>query len=96
MSNPFHVYKKAGVRPSDVATLLSVTRVTVSHWFNDHSQPHRILEKRVARLHKAVAEAVKLGKLPVSRDVPRSDRFSTIKRIIEETLHTLKLGSIDD
>lgn len=96
MSNQFHTYKKLGVRPSDVSNLLAVSRVTASLWFNDHAEPHRLIEKRVDRLHAAVASAAKLGHLPISNDVPRESRYAKLKQTIEEHLELLGLASIED
>lgn len=92
----FKIYRTAKVRVSDVSKLLQVSRVTASMWFNDHSQPHRLIEKRVEKLTLAVTAAVSAGDLPVSDDVPRAERFSKIKQVITAHLKKLSLGSIDE
>lgn len=90
MTINFDTFKRAELRPSDVAKLLSVSRVAASLWFNGHSQPHHLIVKRVDRLQQAVASALLSKELPVSKDVPRAKRSDEIHSVI--SLHLSKLG----
>lgn len=92
----FEQLKVAGVTPSVVAKLLNVSRVAASLWVNGHSKPHRLIERRVAKMLVAVKAAVDAKELPVSHDVPARDRSAETVRIIEATLDRLKLGSVSD
>ncbi len=49
------VYEKAGLKPSNVAKLLNLSRVAVSLWFNGHSAPHR------TPIHKVVCIEISFG-----------------------------------
>lgn len=90
----FEILKDAGLTPSTVARLLNVSRVAVSLWVNGHSQPHRLIERRVDRLLQAVESAVVAKDLPLSEDVPKKNRFAETSRIIYRHLESLKLGSV--
>ena len=70
----FDTAKAAKLQPHDLAKLLKVSRVTVSAWYNGHTNPHRLLADRVAKMLDAIAAAVKGGALPVPHDVPRRER----------------------
>lgn len=91
----FDQLKKAGVRATDVARLLQISRVAVSLWFNGHSNPHRLIAKRVDRLVRAVVSAESVGDLPL-RDVKRDDRYDALTRVIEKHLTGLGLAPINE
>ena len=82
----FETAKRVGIRPHDVAKMLDLNRVTVSMWFNGHSLPHRLLEKRVARLLDAVELAVQAGDLPGPPDLDRKERSLYAKRVLTDHL----------
>lgn len=90
------VFKKAGLAPSNVAKLLNLTRVTVSLWFNGHSVPHHLIERRVERLKAAVQSALKAGDLPLSDDVPRRNRHAEIAKVIHRHVDKMQLGSVGE
>lgn len=91
----FATIKAGGLRPSDVAKLLRISRVAVSLWFNGHSQPHRLIEMRVHRLEDAVRSALQSGDLPISRDVPRDERYEAKAAAVHKHLQQLGLAAID-
>ena len=91
----FSALKTAGLRPSDVAKLLRISRVAASLWFNGHSQPHRLIEMRVHRLDDAVRSALHSGDLPVSRDVPKAERYDAVAAAVHKHLQLLGLAAID-
>lgn len=74
----------ARLRPDDVAKLLNISRVTVSLWFNGHTQPHKLLTERVKALLDAVDLAIEGGKLPVPHEISRRERGLYIKRVVTE------------
>lgn len=90
----FEVLKAAEITPSTIARLLNISRVAVSLWMNGHSQPHRLIERRVNKLLTAIQAAVDAEELPLSEDIPRKNRFAETSRIIYRQLETLKLGSV--
>lgn len=96
MAITFSVCIAAGVRPSDIARLLRISRVAASLWINGHSQPHRFIEKRVQRMLSAVSSALSSGDLPISRDVPRGERYDATVAVITKHLNGLGLASIDE
>lgn len=90
----FDILETAGLKPSNVAKLLNVSRVAVSLWMNGHSEPHRLIQRRVDRLLSAVKAAVKAGDLPLSDDVPRKNRHAEIAKVIHRHADKMQLGSI--
>jgi predicted transcriptional regulator len=90
------VYEKAGLKPSNVAKLLNLSRVAVSLWFNGHSAPHRLVERRVERLTAAIQSALKAGDLPISADVPRQNRHAEIAKVIHRHVEKLQLGPVGE
>lgn len=92
----FEIIGTAGMTPSNVAKLLNVSRVAVSLWVNGHSDPHRLIQRRVDRLLAAVKAAVKAGDLPLSDDVPRRNRHAEIAKVIHRHVEKMQLGPIGD
>jgi transcriptional regulator with XRE-family HTH domain len=76
----------AKLRPDDVAKLLKINRVTVSQWFNGHTQPHRLLTDRVNKLLDAVALGVEAGELPVPHEISRRERGLYINKVVAPRL----------
>lgn len=89
-------YTAAKLRPTDLARLLHVSRVACSLWFNGHSRPHRLLEKRIAKVDAVVNAALAAGDLPLPAGVARGEREPRLRKIFERHLFRLKLGSLDD
>lgn len=83
------VRDQAKLGPSDFSKLATVSRVTVSLWFNGHANPHALLAKKVQRLVDAVEMAVKDGDLPVPHDVERRKRGLYIKNAVMKQLKRL-------
>lgn len=92
----FQVCKKAGVTPADIARMLNLNRVTVSMWFNNRSAPHSMLRRRVDRLLQAIKSAVDKGDLPLSSDVPRTNRHAEIAKTIHRHLKQLGLEPVGE
>jgi hypothetical protein len=92
----FKECRKVGVRPSDVAKLLQVSRVAASLWFNGHSDPHRLIAKRVHRLFQAVTSASTAGDLPLPHDTPRAKRYELFEKVILHHLGKLKLAPLTE
>lgn len=82
----FEVAKQARLRPSDIAKLLRISRITVSLWFNGHTQPHHFHSARVQRLLDAIQSAMDAGDLPVPLGVSRKDRALVIERAVKKHL----------
>jgi DNA-binding XRE family transcriptional regulator len=78
----FEVAKAAKLQPSDLAKLLKVNRITVSMWYNGHSNPHRLLHEQVRNLLDRIDTAVQSGALPVPRDVSRRERSHYIQQAL--------------
>jgi len=92
----FDTFIKAGLKPSNVARLLNVSRVAVSLWFNKHTEPHHLIRRRVDRLHSAVQSALAAGDLPISSDVPRKNCHAEIAKVIHRHIDKLQLGSVGE
>lgn len=69
--------------PSDIAKLLSVSRVTASMWFNGHTQPHRLLEERVEEMRQRIRTALDAGDLPIPHHVTRRERSLYLRRALQ-------------
>ena len=82
----FEIAKEARLQPHDLAKLLKVSRITVSMWFNGHSNPHRLLESRVVKLLDGIRRAMDAGELPVPHDVTRRERGHYIQKVLEKHL----------
>lgn len=80
----------AKLRPADFATLLGVSRVTCSLWFNGHANPHRLLRAKVDRLLAAGAAAVQDAQLPVPSNIERRNRTNYIKQVFIGQLNKMK------
>lgn len=72
----------AQLRPADIAKSLRLSRVTVSFWFNGHTQPHRLLTDRVKMLLDCVDRAIEAGELPVPAEVTRRERGLYIAKVL--------------
>ncbi len=79
----FDAVKAAGLQPHDLAMLLKLNRITVSLWFNEHTNPHKLHKDKVQNLVDAIAAAVEAGKLPVPLDVSRRERGLYIRKALE-------------
>lgn len=82
----FQVAKDARLRPDDIAKLLKLSRVTVSLWFNGHTNPHHLISKRVNKLLEAIKSAMDAGDFPLPHDVGRRERGMYIHNTIAEHL----------
>jgi hypothetical protein len=80
----FTPVKKAGLKPSDLAPLVGVSRVTCSYWLNGYIQPHRFHRDKVQDLVDAVARATKSGLLPVPLSTMRRERAHYIRQAIDK------------
>lgn len=82
----FEIAKDARLQPHDLAKLLKINRITVSMWFNGHSNPHRLLEQRVEKLLDAIKASVEAGELPVPHDITRRERGHYIQTVLGKRL----------
>jgi hypothetical protein len=81
--------KKARVRVRDMASLMQVSRVTVSLWFNGHAQPHRLLLGRAKKILSAVDSALEAGDLPVAEDTTRKEQTIYVNKMVARHLRRL-------
>jgi len=82
----FEPFRLAGLGPAELSSLLRVSRVTASLWLNGRHRPHHLLEDRVEQLLRAVQDALAAGELPLSRDIPRRERYWHLRRVLEPRL----------
>lgn len=87
----FDIAKEAKLRPSDVARLLDLNRVTVSLWFNGHHRPHKLLISKVEKLLDGIKLAYEAGDLPVSSDLEGAERHTAIQRTLVKHLSAQKV-----
>ena len=69
--------RAAGLRPTDVATLMKCHRVTASLWLKGES-PHRLLWPKLGRLADAARLAVEQGSLPLGAGTRRDERAAMV------------------
>ena len=72
----------AGLKPTDLAMLCGVGRVSCSYWLNGHKQPHSLLHAKVSDLVDAIAVATESGLLPVPIDTMRRERAHYIRQAL--------------
>lgn len=82
----FTPLKTARLGPADVSKVLEVSRVTVSGWFNGHTQPHHLLTRRVQRMVDSVNAAIVNGDLPIPHHVKRRERGFYIDTALAKAL----------
>ena len=75
----------AGLKPTDLANLVGIGRVSVSYWLNGHKQPHYLHHDKVQGIVDAIAAATESGKLPVPINVMRRERAHYIRRAVAKT-----------
>jgi hypothetical protein len=74
----------AALKPSDLAMLVGVGRVSASYWLNGHKQPHYLHHDKVKGIVDAIALATQGGLLPVPISTMRRERAHYIRRAIAQ------------
>lgn len=77
------VFSRAGLKTQEAATLLGVSRVTVSSYKNKHTQPQGLIAREVRKFVAAVQHAVEAEDLPLHVDVAKEDRLRRLKTILQ-------------
>jgi hypothetical protein len=81
----FEDIKAAGINPTNLAKLASVTRVTASYWLHGHTVPAAPATKaRVDALLAEVRAALKAGSLPLPHTVPSRKRFHALTQVLAQ------------
>jgi hypothetical protein len=78
---------RADLKPSDLAMLVGVGRVTCSIWLNGHKQPHVLIHDKVRAVIDAISEATQSGLLPVPVSTMRRERAHYIRQAIDQVQH---------
>jgi len=78
----FAPVKAADLKPSDLAMLVGVGRVSCSYWLNGHKQPHTLHHAKVRRIVDAIAKATQSGLLPVPINTMRRERAHYIRQAV--------------
>lgn len=82
----FSPVKRADLKPSDLAKLIGVGRVTCSYWINGHTQPHYLHHDRVRGIVDAIQTATEGGLLPVPMNIMRRERAHYIRQAIDKVI----------
>jgi hypothetical protein len=72
----------AALKPSDLAMLVGVGRVSCSYWLNGHKQPHYLHHEKVKALVDDIARATQSGLLPVPINTMRRERAHYIRQAL--------------
>lgn len=72
----------ADLKPSDLARLVGVGRVSCSYWLNGHKQPHYLHHDKVKGIVDAIAKATEGGLLPVPINTMRRERAHYIRQAL--------------
>jgi hypothetical protein len=75
---------QASLKPSDLARLVGVGRVTCSYWLNGHKQPHYLHHAKVQKIVDDVERATKSGLLPVPISTMRRERAHYIRQALDK------------
>ena len=76
----------ANLRPSELALLLKVSRVTCSLWLNGRKSPHHLLQPKVDRFLQEVQRALAAGELPLPADLTSTERSERLQRVFASFL----------
>jgi transcriptional regulator with XRE-family HTH domain len=82
MPDDIQIFADAGLTPADVADLLNLSRVTVSRWFNHHTEPHALLRRRVDDLLARIKNCLDTRELPLASAAKSSTRYATLRSIL--------------
>jgi hypothetical protein len=72
----------AALKPSDLAMLVGVGRVSCSYWLNGHQQPHYLHRDKVQDIVDAISKATQIGLLPVPINTMRRERAHYIRQAL--------------
>jgi hypothetical protein len=72
----------ARLKPSDLAALVGVGRVSCSYWLNGHKQPHPLHHAKVKDIVDGIYTAHQSGLLPVPMHVMRRERAHYIRQAL--------------
>ena len=75
----------AALKPSDLAKLVGVGRVSCSYWLNGHKQPHYLHHAKVKGIVDAISRATQSGLLPVPMTTMRRERAHYIRQALAKT-----------
>jgi hypothetical protein len=78
----FEPVRAAALKPSDLAMLVGVGRVSCSYWLNGHKQPHYLHHEKVKALVDDIARATQSGLLPVPINTMRRERAHYIRQAL--------------
>lgn len=78
--------KKSGANNHMMAHALGVNRCSVSLWLHGHRQPHPMFMARIKVVLEAIDDAVTMGALPLSANVPAGDRCDEFKDVVTARL----------
>jgi transcriptional regulator with XRE-family HTH domain len=81
----FRPIQEAGITQGEFASLLRVSRITVSNWVRGVGGIHEMRLPQVKKMLKALSRATRSGKLPL-REMDRAKRLPAIKRALIEHL----------
>ena len=77
------ILKDSGVKITEIADLLQMTRATFYRWFAG-KHPKQMLSYRVVALYVARLDAaVQRKELPLSKDIKQADRRGRIRAILQ-------------
>ena len=77
----FQQAKKAGLKPSELAALLGVSRVAVYNWKAGRTKPHKLLKERIIRVIAVLDDWMDDHELPLSEDLTPAERKSKIGKL---------------
>ena len=73
--------KSLNIPQKIIAEHLSVSQVTVSHWFRGRSSPRQIDRSRMIDLVRLIGRLERSGDLPVERSLSRTERANRLREL---------------
>lgn len=87
MATEIELLKTAGLRVTEVAQLVKVSRPTASNWFRGAHGPHSLVTAELNKLVDAVRQAMEAGELPIPPTVIGKDvRWQYINDVLVKYL----------
>ena len=80
----FSPFIKAELLQREVGVLIGVCRVTVNRWYMGATNPHHLISTRVHQVLDVIEAAVDDGTLPLSPDLPKSEREAQLRKVVSD------------
>lgn len=80
----FALIEQAGITQAEFGVLAGVCRATVNLWVNHKMKPNRYINEQVAAQLESLRRAIDAQLLPLSDDLPKTERAEAIRQILAD------------